>query len=155
MAECILDATDKKILEILAENAYATSTQIGSIINLSVPAVNKRIAKLRENGTIRSITALTEPKKVGKPIMAYVLLVIQYGTSVDALMNYVNRDKDILECQAVTGEYDYIIKVCAASVEAFEEKLLHLKKQKGVLKSHTMLCLQEHKFKPSILPDAE
>lgn len=150
-----MDATDKKILEILAENAYATATQIGSTVNLSVPAVNKRIAKLRENGTIRTVTALTDPKKVGKPIMAYIMLVIQYGTPVETLMNYVNQDPDILECQAVTGEYDYIIKVCAASVEAFEEKLLHLKKQKGVLKSHTMLCLQEHKFKPSVMPDRE
>jgi len=150
-----MDATDKKILQLLAENAYATTTQIGSIVNLSVPAVNKRIAKLRENGTIRSVTVLTDPKKVGKPILAYVLLVIQYGTSVDKILDYVNQDPDILECQAVTGEYDYIIKICAASVEEFEEKLLHLKKQKGVLKSHTMLCLQEHKCKPTVLPAQE
>ena len=150
-----MDTTDKKILQLLAENAYATTTQIGSIVNLSVPAVNKRIAKLRENGTIRAVTVLTEPKKVGKPILAYVLLVIQYGTSVDKILDYVNRDPDILECQAVTGEYDYIIKICAASVEEFEEKLLHLKKQKGVLKSHTMLCLQEHKCKPTVLPAQE
>jgi Lrp/AsnC family leucine-responsive transcriptional regulator len=150
-----MDATDKKILQLLAENAYATTTQIGSIVNLSVPAVNKRIAKLRENGTIRSVTVLTDPKKVGKPILAYVLLVIQYGTSVDKILDYVNQDPDILECQAVTGEYDYIIKICAASVEEFEEKLLYLKKQKGVLKSHTMLCLQEHKCKPTVLPAQE
>ena len=70
-------------------------------------------------------------------------------------MQQVKKDPDILECQAVTGEYDYIIKICAASVEDFEEKLLHLKKQKGVLKSHTMLCLQEHKCKPTVLPEQE
>lgn len=150
-----MDATDKKILKILAEDAYATATRIGGAINLSVPAVNKRIVKLRESGVIRSFTVLTDPKKVGKSIIAYVLLVIQYGAPVDALMNYVNQDQDILECQAVTGEYDYIIKICAASVEDFEEKLLHLKKQKGVLKSHTMLCLQEHKCKPTVLPEQE
>lgn len=150
-----MDATDKKILEILAQDAYATAIRIGAEVNLSVPAVNKRIAKLRERGVIRSFTVLTDPKLVGKPIVAYVLLVIQYGASVNSVLNYVNQDPDVLECQAVTGEYDYIIKICAASVEEFEEKLLHLKKQKGVLKSHTMLCLQEHKYKPTVLPDGE
>ncbi len=150
-----MDAIDKKILEILAQDAYATAIRIGAAVNLSVPAVNKRIAKMRERGIIRSFTVLTDPKLVGKPIVAYVLLVIQYGVSVDSVLSYVNQDPDILECQAVTGEYDYIIKICAASVEEFEEKLLHLKKQKGVLKSHTMLCLQEHKFQPAVLPDRE
>lgn len=150
-----MDAVDKKILQLLAANAYATRTAIGEKVGLSVPAVNKRIAKLREKGIIKSFTVLTDPVAVKKPIIAYVLLVIQYGASVDKILNYVNQDPDILECQAVTGEYDYIVKICAASVEAFEAKLLHLKKQQGVLKSHTMLCLQEHKCKPAVLPDRE
>ena len=150
-----MDAIDKKILHILASNAYATRVSVGEAVGLSVPAVNKRIAKLREKGVIRNFTVLTNPVAVEKPIVAYVLLVIQYGASVDHVLNYVNQDPDVLECQAVTGEYDYIIKICASSVEAFEEKLLHLKKQQGVLKSHTMLCLQEHKCKPAVLPDKE
>ena len=150
-----MDAIDKKILHILAANAYATRTSIGEAVGLSVPAVNKRIAKLREKNVIKSFTVLTDPVAVEKSIIAYVLLVIQYGSSVEKLLDYVNQDPDILECQAVTGEYDYIIKICAASVEAFENKLLHLKKQQGVLKSHTMLCLQEHKYKPAVLPEEE
>lgn len=150
-----MDAIDKKILHILAGNAYTTRTVIGEAVGLSLPAVNKRIAKLREKGIIKSFTVLTDPVAVEKPIIAYVLLVIQYGSSVEKLLSYVNQDPDILECQAVTGEYDYIIKICAASVEAFENKLLHLKKQQGVLKSHTMLCLQEHKCKPAVLPEED
>ena len=150
-----MDAVDKKIVHMLAANAYTTRTVIGEAVGLSVPAVNKRIAKLREKGIIKNFTVLTDPVAVEKPIIAYVLLVIQYGSSVDKLMSYVNQDPDILECQAVTGEYDYIIKICAASVEAFENKLLHLKKQQGVLKSHTMLCLQEHKCKPAVLPEVD
>lgn len=148
-----MDTTDKRILKLLSKNAGATATEIGAAVNLSVPAVNKRILKLSESGVIRSFTVLTDPKTVGKPVVAFVLLVLQYGEGVDNLMKYVSCDPDILECYAVTGEYDYIIKVCATSVEALEEKLLHLKKQKGVIKSHTMLSLMEHKFNPTMLPD--
>ena len=55
----------------------------------------------------------------------------------------------------MTGDYDYILKICARDVEALEEKLLTLKKQNGVVKSHTMLALMEHKLSPCALPDIE
>ena len=148
-----MDITDKRILEILSANGSVTATEISAAVNLSVPAVNKRILKLRESGVISSFTVLTDARLVGKPVVAFILLVLQYGDAVDRLMNYISAEPDILECYAVTGEYDYIIKICAPSVEALEEKLLHLKKQKGVIKSHTMLSLLEHKFKPTVLPD--
>ena len=78
---------------------------------------------------------------------------MQAGSAIESLLDYVARDPDILECAAVTGEYDYLMKVCAADVESLEEKLLRMKKQKGVMKSHTMLSLMEHKFSPTVLPD--
>ena len=43
----------------------------------------------------------------------------------------------------------------SADVKALEDKLLRLKRQKGVVKSHTMLSLMEYKFKPTILPDVK
>ena len=148
-----MDIIDKKILKLLAQNSNATAAEIGSEVRLSIPAVNKRIFKLREKGVINSFTILTNQKSVKKPITAYILLTIQYGSSVDNLMNCIKGDDDILECYAVTGDYDYIIKICAASMERLEEKLLHLKSQQGVVKSHTMLSLMEHKFAPTVLPD--
>lgn len=148
-----MDRTDAKILEILAENANVTAAEIGEHVNLSIPAINKRIQKLQKEGIIKNFTVITAGKKVNKPIMAFILLVMRYGEGVDALLEYMEQDGDILECYAVTGEYDYLIKICAEDVEALEDKLLRLKKQKGVIKSYTMFSLMEHKFKPTILPD--
>ncbi|MBQ9069736.1 MAG: Lrp/AsnC family transcriptional regulator [Clostridia bacterium] len=150
-----MDIIDKKILRILAENSGANATEIGKAVNLSVPAVNKRIAKMKENKTISSFTVTTNAKAVGKPVVAFIFLVMQYGDGVEALLRHIKSDVDILECYAVTGEYDYVIKICAPTVETLEDKLLHLKKQKGVIKSLTMLSLMEHKFTTAILPDTE
>lgn len=150
-----MDSIDKLILKMLSEDAMATATEIGATVNLSIPAVNKRIQKLRESGVIRSFTVLTDGKKVSKPICAFIMLSVKYGEGIDALHSYVKRDKDILECYAVTGDYDYILKICAKDVEVLEEKLLSLKKLKGVVKSHTMLSLMEHKLAPAALPDTD
>ena len=150
-----MDITDKKILEILAKDTNTTATEISSIVNLSVPAVNKRIQKLQKDGVIRTITITTNGRKVNKSIIAFVLLVLKYGDGMDELLEYIENDKDVLECYEITGEYDYIIKICAGDVEELDKKLLHLKKHKGVARSHTMFGLAEHKFRPTILPDMD
>ena len=90
---------------------------------------------------------------VNRPYFRCILVIVQHNASADKLTRYVQSDPDILECYAVTGEYDYLLKVCAKDVERLEEKLLHLKRQLGVIKSHTMLSLMEHKFEPTALPD--
>ena len=148
-----MDNTDKLILKILSENASIPATQIGQIVGLSVPAVNKRIAKLKKEDIISSFTITTNAKCVEKPIIAFILIVVHYTDSADAFLEQLNRDPDILECYAITGEYDYILKVCAKDVEMLEKKLLFLKKQKNVLKSRTMFSLMEYKFQPTVLPD--
>ena len=150
-----MDSIDKIILKMLSQNATASATEIGGAVGLSIPAVNKRIQKLKESGVIRTFAVLTDGKKVGKPICAFIMLTVKYGNGVEALHSFIKNDPDVLECYAVTGDYDYILKICARDVEALEEKLLSLKKQNGVVKSHTMLALMEHKLSPCALPDME
>ncbi len=145
-----MDAIDRRILEILETDASLTSTEIGRLVSLSIPAVNKRITRLREDGVIRSYTVITDPKKVEKPICAFILVVMRYGEDVPKLMEYIESDPDVLECYATTGEYDYLLKVAARDVEELEEKLLLIKGKRGVIKSHTMLALCEHKFKATV-----
>lgn len=148
-----MDEIDGKILRILSENADTTATEMMNQVNLSIPAINKRISKLRQSGLIRKYTILTDPEKAGKSIQAFILVVLQQPSGAAKLTEYIRSDPDILECYAVTGEYDYILKVCARDVEQLDEKLTLLKQQKGVAKSYTMLSLMEHKFRACILPD--
>lgn len=150
-----MDTIDRQILKILADDAMATATQIGAEVNLSIPAVNKRIQKMRDSGVIRAFTVLTDREKVAKPICAFIMLTVRYGDGIEPLHEFIKKDPDVLECYAVTGDYDYILKICARDVEALEDKLLSLKKQKSVVKSYTMLALMEHKLSPAALPDEE
>lgn len=150
-----MDQIDKKILHILSENASITATEMVPLVNLSIPAINKRIQKLQKAGVIQRYTLQVDHTKVGKPICAFILIVLQNGSKMDALMEYVHSDMDILECCGVTGEYDYLLKVCASDVSMLQKKINHLKKVGGVIKSHTMLSLTEYKHIVSALPDPE
>ena len=150
-----MDRIDRKILQILSENSAATATEMVPLVNLSIPAINKRIQKLTDAGVIQKFTIVVAPEKVGKPISAFILLVLQQGAKMEMLMDFVRNDPDILECAAVTGEYDYLLKVCAADVASLQKKINHLKKYGGVVKSHTMLSLTEYKHLVSALPDTQ
>jgi len=147
-----MDQTDKKLLRLLARDADISASALVTELNLSIPAINKRIARLKASGIIRRATVLTDPVKVGKQVLAYVMVVLDRFSDADALSDYVRNDPDVLECYAVTGEYDFILKLCAADIASLEDKLLELKKRRGIAKSHTLLALQEHKLAPAALP---
>ena len=148
-----MDHTDIALIRALAANSELSTAELASTISLSVPAVNKRLARLRSSGIIRT-SIITDPAAAGKPILAFVFVVLDHFSHADSLLQYANEDDDVLECYAVTGEYDYMLKICASSIKALENKLLHLKRSRGIAKSHTQLALMEHKFTPCALPDS-
>lgn len=147
-----MDNIDVNLIRLLAEDADVTTTSLVSKLHLSVPAINKRIAKLKASGMIRKATILTEPLKMGKTISAFVLIVLEKFRQSDELLKIVEADPDILECYAIAGEYDYILKICATDIDALEDKILELKKH-GIAKSSTLFALREYKYEPAILPD--
>ena len=150
-----MDQADRQLIRLLSENADRPVSELAKLVNLSVPSVNKRIARLKASGAIRKTTVITDSEAVGKPITAFVMVVLDHVSNAEALTDYAESDEDVLECYAVTGEYDYLLKICASDIRSFENKLLHLKKNRGVLKSHTMLALMENKLAPSALPNPE
>jgi len=150
-----LDIIDKKILKILSKDANTTATEISNLVNLSVPAVNKRIFRMQKEGIIDYFTIVTNPKMLDKTITAFVFIVMQYGDSIKSLLGYSENEPDVLECYSITGEYDYILKICAKDIEALENKILNIKNLKGVIKSHTMISLMENKCVPTVLPAME
>ncbi|MBQ9756326.1 MAG: Lrp/AsnC family transcriptional regulator [Clostridia bacterium] len=148
-----MDKTDVQIINELAKNSDVTTTTLSKKINLSIPAVNKRIQNLKSEGIIERFTIITDCKKVNKPITAFVLVVLKSANELPIFLDYVLTQKNVLECYSVTGEYDCILKVCATSVESLDDMLQQLKTQNGVVKSYTMLSLTAHKNSPTVLPD--
>ena len=148
-----MDNNDKIILKLLAQNADMTATEISKRLHFSIPAVNKRIRAMKRDGIIKNFTVVTDNKKVGKPIVAFVLIMLKSVEESSLFFDYVNRDPDVLECYAITGEYDCLIKIAAASVEDLDRKLMLLKTHNGVAKSYTMLSLTSHKYAPTVLAD--
>ena len=125
-----MDSIDAQLLRILAEDARCSATDISKKVNLSIPAVNKRISRLRENGIIERFTIQLNPQKINSSVQAFVLLVVDQYSRVNELLEFVNAKENIVDCYDITE---------------LESILLELKGKKCVSKSHTIFVLMEHK----------
>ena len=146
-----MDSIDEKLIRELAANADSSASELSSAVNLSVPAINKRIARLKTEGVIRKLTVLTDPKAVGKPVSAFIMVKIADFSKSQEFLDAITVQPDVLECYAVSGEYDYMLKVCAPDIDGLETVLLKIKEIGGVT-SHTMMCLREYKYEAAVLP---
>ena len=140
-----MDSIDAQLLRILAEDARCSATDISKKVNLSIPAVNKRISRLRENGIIERFTIQLNPQKINSSVQAFVLLVVDQYSRVNELLEFVNAKENIVDCYAITGENDYQLRLYARDITELESILLELKGKKCVSKSHTIFVLMEHK----------
>ena len=96
-----MDSIDAKIICELSKSADMTATELSKKLNFSVPAVNKRIRAMKNEGIIQKFTIVTDNKKIGKPIIAFVLIILKSIEHTDAFFEYVSQDSDVLECYAI------------------------------------------------------
>src|ERR1044071_7888944 len=67
-----LDDTDERILAALSDHARATFAEIGERVNLSAPAVKRRVDRMLDNGVIRGFTTVVDRNAIGWNTEAYV-----------------------------------------------------------------------------------
>lgn len=67
-----LDSFDLAILAILQRDNTTPQRLIGEAVNLSAPAVQRRIKRMAQAGVIASNVAIIEPAAVGQPITIFV-----------------------------------------------------------------------------------
>ena len=147
-----IDEIDLHILTLLHGDASLTATELSKLVMLSIPAINKRIAKMISSGVIEKYTVIINPDIVGMRILAFVFLVLDSLESVGTLKEYVKNEGHVLECYAVSGEYDYLLKVRAQSIEDLNTQIMSFKSIKGIVKTRTIIALDVFKQECSVLP---
>lgn len=122
-----LDNTDKRLLELLQFNADSTIKSLSLELNLSTTAVHERVKKLERNGIITHYTALVDKKKVGRDfvVLCHIQLEKHRQETIQEFEDEVSSLKEVLEVYHVSGQSDYILKVCVADMEAYREFMVN------------------------------
>lgn len=117
-----LDAFDLKILELLQANNLTPLRELGEAVNLSAPAVQRRIKRMTENGVIRANVAVVDPASVGRSITLFVEVEVISETAdqIDAAKRQFAAEPAIQQCYYVTGEADFVLVVLVATMAEYE-----------------------------------
>jgi Lrp/AsnC family leucine-responsive transcriptional regulator len=137
-----MDATDERILEALKQNGRATASQIGRLVNLSVPAAAERIRRLAKSGIIEGYTVRLNRALLGYRLLAMVFVGIAATQDIESFRKSAVQCAEILECHHTAGEYDYLLKVLVEDTDALERFLSKkLKAMPGVVRTNTVVVL--------------
>jgi DNA-binding Lrp family transcriptional regulator len=125
-----LDSFDHAILDILQRNNATTQRAIGEAVNLSAPAVQRRIRRMEEAGVIRGNVAIVDPEKVGRSItlIVDVELVSERTEEIDAAKHCFAEAPEVQQCYFVTGQADFVLILTVgtmADYEALARRLFH------------------------------
>ena len=140
-----LDATDRRILNVLQKEGRITNAELSERVNLSPSACHRRTQRLEEEGYIEAFVALLDARKLGKPTTVFVEITLQGQADelLDAFEREVAKVPDILECHLMAGQADYLLKIMAEDTEDFARiHRQHLSRLPGVRQMQSSFALR-------------
>lgn len=153
MEKIELDRASLQILEALQADARLSTQALADKVGLSATPVWRRVRDMEERGVIRGQVVLVDREKVGLSIcvLANVSLVRHSEGAVEQFERLVTTRREIIECHAITGEADYVIKVVAADMKAYDLFLQqHIFKLPGVSSVRSNVVLREVKYETAL-----
>lgn len=149
-----MDNIDLSILQILQKNARIALSEIAQRLNLSIPAVSKRVSKLESSNVILQYTAVLNPDKFEKRLTCYCLIVLKNKeiNNCNHFYQFVIEQPGILECHCITGEYEYLLKILTASTKELETLLALLRRKFPVESTSSCVVLSTIKSELSVAP---
>ncbi len=146
MPERNLDAKDRRILDLVQRDATMPQAEIARRVGLSTAAVNERLKKLRQSGTIRRFTAIVDAAALGAGITAFVEVFLEHPRFEPAFLAHVLKLDEVLECHHITGEFSLLLKVRVRDMRELQTLLLGgLSARKGVRQTRTVMVLSTAK----------
>lgn len=142
------DRIDRRILRILASDGRKSVQDIASATNISTATCHRRIQRLIKSGAISAFRADIAPAAVGLSTLVMVGVVLDRSTpeSFAAFEGAVMALKQVLDCNLVAGDFDYLLKIRVRDIADFNAlhaaQLLTLP---GVRQTRTFFVMKEVK----------
>lgn len=117
-----LDSYDRAILAILQRDTKTPQRSIGEAVNLSAPAVQRRIRRMEETGVIRANVAVVDPAAVGRPLTLFVEIELESERMelIDQTKRRLAAAPEVQQCYYVTGEIDFVLVLTVATMAEYE-----------------------------------
>ncbi|TCV72643.1 Lrp/AsnC family transcriptional regulator [Neorhizobium sp. S3-V5DH] len=138
----------RKLLQLVQAGGGSSLAELAEKAGMSQSTAWRKIQELEADGVIRKRVALLDPAKLDLKlcIIAHVTLEDHHEEAIEAFANVVRDRPEIMECYALSGTFDYMLKIRAADVEAYEAFMTrHLMRNPHVRNVVSSFVLREPK----------
>lgn len=121
------DQSGRKLLRLLQQDCSLSLAELAEQAGMSQSSAWRKVQELETAGVIRRRVALLDPRKLDLKlcVIAHVTLDDHHEEAIEAFSAVVRNHPEILECYALSGAFDYMLKVRAADVESYENFMTH------------------------------
>jgi Lrp/AsnC family leucine-responsive transcriptional regulator len=120
-----LDEKDLGILSLIQLDGKLTAKQIAKKIDAPLTTVFAKIKRMEELGIIKSFRAILSADKLGVGTSAFILASVSYRSKTDGapvsqrtVAEEIAKFEEVQEVHIITGDYDLLVKLRSASVDA-------------------------------------
>jgi len=116
------DSIDRAILAALQEDGRMTNVELARRVGLTAPPCLRRVRALEDAGIIDSYHARLDASALGYGIMVFALVSLKSQAEDDlrAFEEHVAALPEVRECHMLNGEIDFILKIVAHDLQAFQ-----------------------------------
>jgi len=118
-----MDRLDHKILDLLQKDASLPAAEIAEKVGLSKAPCWRRIRRLHDDGVIRRIVAVLDPKavNVGTTVFVTVKAASHSAAWFERFAKAVRDIPEIVELYRLSGNVDYLMRICVPGIDAYDE----------------------------------
>ncbi len=139
-----LDKIDLRILTHLQANARMTNAELAERVGLSPTPCLRRLRRLESEGVIKGYLTDVDRDVLGLPVTVIILVKLEKEdeSSLRTFEQTIAARPEVMECQLVTGKYDYFLRVVLPTLTAYEaflsESLLRTENIASIESSFTL-----------------
>jgi Lrp/AsnC family transcriptional regulator len=118
-----LDATDKRLLELLQEDSNMAIKELAARLNLSKTPIYDRIKKYIKEGIIKKYVAVLDHQKIDDSMFVFcsVSLDSQKLKELEAFEQAVQKIPEVIECYLMGGANDFLLKVVVKNLPSYHQ----------------------------------
>lgn len=121
-----IDNKDRLILDELAKDARTPTKRIATTLDIPRVTVHTRIEKMKQDGVIKGFTVVTDYKKIGLPVLAFVFInfTTQGKLTHEELAETIAKIDNVYEVHLISGEWDILVKIRGESLDQIGQIVL-------------------------------
>jgi len=153
-----LNSIDKHIIAALTQDGRLSYEELGSKVGLSASATLRRVRRLEDAGVLAGYVALVRARAIGLTLTAYIqvrMAKLAGSGKRDPLELFaaaVQGWDEVVECTALTGEMDLLLKVVVADMDHFSRFIMDtLLKHPSVQDCKTSFVMKPLKAKVTLV----